>query len=72
LSSDLIRAGANHLLVQAESSSTIHLHCVLSRIRGLGAKAGVVLDPGEPDMTFNNCARELKAQHRKYLAKKQQ
>jgi len=45
---DFIRAGANHLLVQSEPSSTIHLHRVLSRIRELGAKAGVVLDPASP------------------------
>lgn len=40
--------GANHLLVQAEPSSTIHLHRVLSRIRKLGKKAGAVLDPASP------------------------
>jgi ribulose-phosphate 3-epimerase len=45
---DFIRAGANHLLVQCEPSSTIHLHRVLSRVRELGAKAGVVLDPASP------------------------
>ena len=38
-------AGADHLLVQAEPGSTIHLHRVLSKIRALGKKAGVVLDP---------------------------
>jgi ribulose-phosphate 3-epimerase len=42
------RAGADHLLVQAESGSTIHLHRVLSKIRALGKKAGVVLDPATP------------------------
>jgi ribulose-phosphate 3-epimerase len=41
-------AGADHLLVQAEPSSTIHLHRVLSRIRELGKKSGVVLDPASP------------------------
>jgi ribulose-phosphate 3-epimerase len=41
-------AGADHLLVQAEPSSTIHLHRVLSQIRTLGKKAGVVLDPATP------------------------
>jgi ribulose-phosphate 3-epimerase len=45
---DFIRAGASHLLVQCEPSSTIHLHRVLSRVRELGAKAGVVLDPASP------------------------
>jgi ribulose-phosphate 3-epimerase len=42
------RAGADHLLVQAEPGSTIHLHRTLSRIRELGKKAGVVLDPATP------------------------
>src|SRR6201988_4446876 len=42
------RAGADHLLVQAEPGSTIHLHRTLSAIRGLGKKAGVVLDPASP------------------------
>ena len=41
-------AGADHLLVQAEPGSTIHLHRVLSQIRGLGKKAGAVLDPASP------------------------
>ena len=41
-------AGADHLLVQSEPSSTLHLHRVLSRIRELGKKAGVVLDPASP------------------------
>src|SRR5215472_15123034 len=45
---DFIRAGANHLLVQSEPSATIHLQRVLSRIRELGAKAGIVLDPASP------------------------
>jgi ribulose-phosphate 3-epimerase len=42
------QAGADHLLVQAEPGSTIHLHRTLSRIRDLGKKAGVVLDPATP------------------------
>jgi ribulose-phosphate 3-epimerase len=42
------RAGADHLLVQAEPGSTVHLHRTLSRIRELGKKAGVVLDPATP------------------------
>jgi ribulose-phosphate 3-epimerase len=41
-------AKADHLLAQAEPSSTIHLHRVLSRIRQLGLKAGAVLDPASP------------------------
>jgi ribulose-phosphate 3-epimerase len=42
------KAGADHLLVQAEPGSTIHLHRVLTGIRELGKKAGVVLDPASP------------------------
>jgi ribulose-phosphate 3-epimerase len=45
---DFAAAGADHLLVQAEPSSTVHLHRVLSRIRELGKKAGTVLDPASP------------------------
>ncbi len=42
------QAGADHLLVQAEPGSTIHLHRTLTRIRELGKKAGAVLDPASP------------------------
>jgi ribulose-phosphate 3-epimerase len=42
---DFIKAGADHVLVQAEPSSTIHLHRLLSRIRENGKKAGVALNP---------------------------
>jgi ribulose-phosphate 3-epimerase len=45
---DFIKAGADHLLVQAEPASTVHLHRVLSQIRALGRKAGAVLDPASP------------------------
>lgn len=45
---DFDNAGADHLLVQAEPSSTIHLHRALSQIRELGRKAGVVLNPASP------------------------
>ncbi len=42
------KAGADHLLVQAEPGSTIHLHRTLTKIRELGKKAGAVLDPASP------------------------
>jgi ribulose-phosphate 3-epimerase len=45
---EFAKAGADHLLVQAEPSATSHLHRVLSRIHDLGKKAGVVLDPASP------------------------
>jgi ribulose-phosphate 3-epimerase len=43
-----VDAGADHILIQAEPGSTTHLHRVLSRVRELGRKAGVVLDPATP------------------------
>ena len=45
---DFVAAGADHLLVQAEPSSTIHLHRTLSRVRELGKTAGVALNPASP------------------------
>lgn len=45
---DFARAGADHILVHSEASSTIHLHGVLSRIRELGMQAGAVLSPASP------------------------
>jgi ribulose-phosphate 3-epimerase len=43
---DFAQAGADHLIVHCEPSSTIHLHRTLSHIRTLGKKPGVVLNPG--------------------------
>jgi ribulose-phosphate 3-epimerase len=45
---EFARAGADHILVHSEPSSTVHLHRVLSRIRELGMKAGAVLNPASP------------------------
>jgi ribulose-phosphate 3-epimerase len=45
---DFAGAGADHLLVQTEPSSTVHLHRALSRIRALGKSSGAVLDPASP------------------------
>ncbi|MGH2413298.1 MAG: ribulose-phosphate 3-epimerase [Microcystaceae cyanobacterium] len=45
---DFAKAGADHILVQAESTSTIHLHRTLSQIKELGKQAGAVLNPGSP------------------------
>src|ERR1700720_3603001 len=41
-------AGADHLLVHCEPSSTVHLHRTLSHIRDLGKVAGTVLNPATP------------------------
>jgi ribulose-phosphate 3-epimerase len=46
-------AGADHLLVQTEPGSTIHLHRTLTQIRELGKKAGVVLDPASRRSSSN-------------------
>jgi ribulose-phosphate 3-epimerase len=43
-----VDAGADHLLVQAEPGSTVHLHRVLTRIRDLRCKSGAVLNPATP------------------------
>jgi ribulose-phosphate 3-epimerase len=45
---DFAKAGADHLLVQAEPSATVHLHRILTQIHDLGKKAGVALDPASP------------------------
>jgi ribulose-phosphate 3-epimerase len=42
---DFAKAGADHILIPAETSATFHAHRVLSRIRALGKKAGLALDP---------------------------
>lgn len=41
-------AGADHILVHAEATATVHLHRVLGEIRAAGCKAGVALDPASP------------------------
>jgi len=45
---DFAKAGADHILVHAETSATTHLHRLLSHIRSLGKKAGAVLNPATP------------------------
>ena len=42
---DFAKAGADHILVHCESSSTVHLHRTLSHIRDVGKTAGTVLNP---------------------------
>lgn len=43
---DFAKAGADHIIVHAEPSSTTHIHRVLGQVKELGKKAGVVLNPG--------------------------
>ena len=45
---DFAKAGADHLLIHAEPTSTNHLYRTLEQVRGLGKKAGVVIDPATP------------------------
>ncbi|KAJ9560050.1 hypothetical protein OSB04_005210 [Centaurea solstitialis] len=49
---DFIKAGADIVSVHCEQSSTIHLHRTVNQIKSLGAKAGVVLNPGTPLSTI--------------------
>ncbi|CAM6042633.1 unnamed protein product [Sphagnum compactum] len=43
---DFIKAGADIVSVHCENAATIHLHRTVNQIKSLGAKAGVVLNPG--------------------------
>jgi ribulose-phosphate 3-epimerase len=45
---DFAKAGADHILVHCEPSSTVHLHRTLCQVRELGKQAGVVLNPATP------------------------
>ncbi|KAK3042755.1 hypothetical protein RJ639_000813 [Escallonia herrerae] len=45
---DFIKAGADIVSVHCEQTATIHLHRTVNQIKNLGAKAGVVLNPGTP------------------------
>ncbi|GMY15597.1 ribulose-phosphate 3-epimerase, chloroplastic [Fagus crenata] len=45
---DFIKAGADIVSVHSELAATIHLHRTVNQIKSLGAKAGVVLNPGTP------------------------
>ncbi|KAK1373397.1 Ribulose-phosphate 3-epimerase [Heracleum sosnowskyi] len=45
---DFIKAGADIVSVHCEQTATIHLHRTINQIKSLGAKAGVVLNPGTP------------------------
>ncbi|KAG6401767.1 hypothetical protein SASPL_138632 [Salvia splendens] len=49
---DFIKAGADIVSVHCELASTIHLHRTVNQIKSLGAKAGVVLNPGTPLSTI--------------------
>ncbi|KAF3774243.1 Ribulose-phosphate 3-epimerase [Nymphaea thermarum] len=45
---DFVKAGADIVSIHCEQSSTIHLHRTINQVKSLGAKAGVVLNPGTP------------------------
>ena len=45
---EFVKSGADSIVVQAEASSTIHLHRVLGQIRALGRQSGVALNPASP------------------------
>ena len=54
---DFVRAGADMLTVHAEVLP--HLHRTLTRIRELGARAGVAINPSTPVDSIQDVAREL-------------
>ena len=43
---DFVKAGADHIIVHYEA--VIHLNNIIKRIKGLGAKAGVAINPSTP------------------------
>lgn len=49
---DFISAGANYISVHQEN--VIHLHRTITKIKELGAKAGVVLNPATPVSTLSD------------------
>jgi len=49
---DFISAGADYISVHQEE--VVHLHRTITRIKELGAKAGVVLNPATPVSTLSN------------------
>ncbi len=49
---DFVKAGANYISVHQEE--VVHLHRTITRIKELGAKAGVVLNPATPVNTLDD------------------
>lgn len=54
---DFKKAGADHLLVHQEE--VIHLNRTISKIKELGMKAGVVINPATPVHTLNDIAEYI-------------
>jgi ribulose-phosphate 3-epimerase len=54
---DFVKAGADWVSVHVEASP--HLHRTLQQIRGLGAKAGVVLNPHTPEESIRHVLGDL-------------
>ncbi|HEU4404692.1 MAG TPA: ribulose-phosphate 3-epimerase [Polyangiaceae bacterium] len=54
---DFAEAGADHLLVHVETSP--HLHRTLQKIRSLGKRAGVVLNPHTPEESLRYVLPEI-------------
>jgi ribulose-phosphate 3-epimerase len=52
-----IKAGADHILVHVEE--VIHLNSTISKIKELGAKAGVVINPSTPVNTLSEIAEYI-------------
>ncbi len=54
---DFVKAGADHILVHFEA--VIHLNRTINRIKELGAKAGVVINPSTPVQSVRDVAEYM-------------
>ena len=54
---DYAKAGANHITIHAEAGK--HLHSGIQKIKSLGKKAGVSLNPGTPESGLDYVIRDI-------------
>ena len=54
---DYAKAGANHITIHAEAGK--HLHSGIQKIKSLGKKAGVSLNPGTPESVLEYVIRDI-------------
>ena len=54
---DYAKAGANHITIHAEAGK--HLHSGIQKIKSLGKKAGVSLNPGTPESVLEYVIQDI-------------
>ena len=54
---DYAKAGANHITIHAEAGK--HLHSGIQKIKSLGKKAGISLNPGTPESVLEYVIRDI-------------